>query len=141
MVDELKRWSGKGGFQGLITHFKEEGAVDELLVSLILQKSKSHPTTDSERVLRDVRIEKKAQAIQDVTINEANKLRTEEPRKEALSNSKWARLLGYASKQGAFSFLNKMENKGFLKSKKHENGGTEAFLTDLGKEKLLVLRV
>ncbi len=43
MVDELKRWSGKGGFQGLITHFKEEGAVDELLVSLILQRIQVSP--------------------------------------------------------------------------------------------------
>jgi hypothetical protein len=33
-----------------------------------------------------------------------------------------------------------MENKGFLKLKKHDNGGTEAFLTDLGREKVSALK-
>ena len=64
---------------------------------------------DSERTFKDAKVEKKAQAIQEISPNEVKKLRTIGATKGTLSNSEWARLLGYDSKQGAYSFLDKME--------------------------------
>jgi len=110
----------KGGWTSLLSHFAGIGAMDQVTFEVI--KNKSVPIASSAPSISDARIEAKANAIAELTKEDAEKLRIAISAKKALSGDDWARLLGFKSRQGAFAFLERMQAGEFLVIQKSLEG-------------------
>jgi hypothetical protein len=114
---KINDWRGKGGCLGLLQHFIAIGAMDQETFEVIKSKSLGTGTGT-----QDKRVETKAQAIVDLSQEEARRLEVAIKTKRPLSGDDWKRLLDYSSRQGAYAYFEKMRKLELLGLIKSERG-------------------